>query len=530
MSIVHDGLDTELALLLDEVAATIEPHGDIEAVIAGASYLPATSGGSDGVRRPFRRAMIAAAAALLVTAGGAAAYQTVDNESDALVSSDVATVDATPINTSAAAKPVGDSVPPKASTPDPAGSATKSPTVGAVTSTLTAKLGKAALSATPPTQQVIGTAPAGAEVTIAGPFGNTIATADPTGRWIATVDLSQAVAGQQVLLAVTAAGVDSGVQLVVAMPGAPTTEPTATVPASTVPEPTTPVSTKPVTGTTVPKTVTDPGKTTSFTAVLGWTEGNGAPLKVGLWGKADAGSTVTVASDRGTASTVASAAGTWEIVLELRDVPPGGKVGLRVSSSTSEKVHDFTAKAPHAEPVAVTKPFTVALGHADLGANPMKQVFTGTGNAGSVVRVASDYGVVEATVGKEGSWEAKLKVEAPYGVVVGVRVTNSASPSSFDFALQRPAAPVQEFTAKAAFADCNEPIAWNEYSGKAAPGAVITIESPFGGGVVTARSDGTWSARVEFPSAPIDQTFMVKVRSSQGGPVYEYAFVRLAPK
>lgn len=523
MSIVHDGIDTDLALLLDEVAATIEPHGDIDAVLAGTPVMPVTARGGVA-RRPLRHTMVAAAAALLVTAGGAAAYQTIDDDGDALVSSDVTTVDAVPGVT----KPADPA--PVTSTPDPAASPASSATTGASTSTLTAKLGESAWTATPPTQQILGTAPVGAEVTVTGPYGSTSTSADASGRWSAAVDLGMAMPGEKIRLVVTAAGVDRSVGLTVQIPGTPTTEPKPTEPQPTVPKPTVPDSAEPAADTTVPKSTTDTGKTSTFTAVLGWTEGTGSPLKVGLWGQSDPGSTVTVSSDRGSGSVVATAAGTWEIVVELRNVPPGGKVGLRVSSTASAKVHDFTAKAPHAEPVPVSKPFTAALGHADLGATPMKQYFTGTGDAGSTIRVASDYGVVETVVGKEGYWEAKLKVEVPFGVTVGVRVTSSASSSFYDFSLQRPAAPAHEFTAKAAYTDCSDPIPYNEYSGMAAPGALITIESPYGGGQVTAGPDGTWWARVEFPSAPLDQPFTVKVRSSQGGSKYEFPFVRLAPQ
>lgn len=523
MSMIHDRIDTDLALLLDEVAATIDPHGDIDAVLAGTPVMPVTARGGVA-RRPLRHTMVAAAAALLVTAGGAAAYQTIDDDGDALVSSDVTTVDATPVES----KPVGTSpadAAPVTAKPDQSETPVVSTKAGTATSTLTAKLGESALTATPPTQQIRGTAPAGAEIAIAGPFGTTLATADAGGKWSATVDLSAAVPGEKVRFVVTAAGVERGIELFVTVPTAPTTEPKPTAPPATTTD-----SSKPTTDTTVPKVTTDPGKASTFTAVLGWTEGTGKPLKVGLWGQSDPGSTVTVSSDRGSGSVVATASGTWEMVVELRDVPPGGKVGLRVSSSASTKVHEFTAKAPHAEPVAVTKPFTAALGHADLGATPMKQYFTGTGDAGSTIRVASDYGVVETVVGKEGYWEAKLKVEVPFGVTVGVRVTSSASSSFYDFSLQRPAAPVQKFTAQAKYNDSRDQFPFNEYWGGGAPGAVITIESPYGGTVVTAGPDGSWWARVEFSPIPVDTTFTVKVRSSQGGHVYDYAFVRLAPQ
>lgn len=287
------------------------------------------------------------------------------------------------------------------------------------------------------------------------------------------------------------------VELVVTVPAAPTTEPK---PVSTdAPKPETPV-------------------VQEFTVTLGWTEGDGTPLVAGLWGKAAPGSVIGATSANGSATVTADGGGEWEMVLELREVAPGTKVGIRLTSSTSTKVHEFTAKAPPSEVAPQPEEFTAQLGSGDLGASPMKQGFYGTGTPGSVVRAQSAYGAAEVAVGAEGGWELRLKMfEVPAGTTVHVTITNTASDAVRQFELVRPTAPVNGFTANAAFVECDATPPFNEYWGKGAVGSTITITSPYGSGQAVTGADGKWSARIEFPDAPVGQPFEVTVTSTQGG-------------
>ena len=52
--------------------------------------------------------------------------------------------------------------------------------------------------------------------------------------------------------------------------------------------------------------------------------------------------------------------------------------------------------------------------------------------------------------------------------------------------------------------------------GTAEPGSKITITSEFGGGVTWANDEGDWEVRVEFPEAPLGETFLVTVRDEFG--------------
>ena len=308
---------------------------------------------------------------------------------------------------------------------------------------------------------------------------------------------------------VTFGGAADVVEFVVTVPSVPTTEP-KDVPTTEAPKPETPA-------------------VQEFTATLGWTEGDGTPLVVGLWGRAAPGSVIGATSANGSATATADGSGEWEMVLELREVAPGARVGIRVTSSTSTKVHEFTAKAPPSEVAPETEEFTAQLGTGDLAASPMKQGFYGTGTPGSVVYAESAYGSAEAVVGSAGGWELRLKMlEVPAGTTVLVTISNSASDTVRQFELVRPAAPVYEFTANAAFTECDATPPFNEYWGKGAVGSTVTISSPYGGGQVVVGADGKWDARIEFPDAPVGQQFEVTVTSTQGGS-YGFPMLRVAP-
>jgi hypothetical protein len=278
-------------------------------------------------------------------------------------------------------------------------------------------------------------------------------------------------------------------------------------------------------------------------------------------GTSPAGDKVVVTTPWGTEETHADDRGEWSVVLELKGLPGGTVIPITVGFDKSpdkrfafELVRPADTVAPTTskpapppttiKPVETTVPkvqpeppkpeptpieFTADLGSADLANEPMKQYFYGTGTPGSVVRAESPYGSAEATVGSKGYWEFKLQMYGvPVGTGVGVRVVNSASGNVYEFTLVRqspPPPPEIEFSANAAFSSCDAATPYNEYWGKSTPGATITISSPYGSGQTTSNGDGKWSARVEFPGAPIGETFTVTITSSKSGAAYQFAMV-----
>jgi hypothetical protein len=122
--------------------------------------------------------------------------------------------------------------------------------------------------------------------------------------------------------------------------------------------------------------------------------------------------------------------------------------------------------------------------------------------------------------------------EVPPGTKVGVRITSSTTDKVREFALQRPGtpAPVEvDFTANAALTttDATPPV--NEYWGTSTSGAVISITSEYGSKQVESNAEGKWSARLEFPDAPVGGTFNVHITSTKGTAVYDFPLTRLGP-
>ncbi|MCL1600001.1 MAG: hypothetical protein M3112_00515 [Actinomycetia bacterium] len=72
------------------------------------------------------------------------------------------------------------------------------------------------------------------------------------------------------------------------------------------------------------------------------------------------------------------------------------------------------------------------------------------------------------------------------------------------------------FTANQQYGTCSEPVPYDIFSGKAKPGTVVKISSPHGNGIAEVNDDGTWSVRVEFPTAPYNDQFTVTAQDQTG--------------
>ena len=72
------------------------------------------------------------------------------------------------------------------------------------------------------------------------------------------------------------------------------------------------------------------------------------------------------------------------------------------------------------------------------------------------------------------------------------------------------------FTATQAYGSCGEDIPYDIFSGTATPGTLITSSSPYGSGSTMADSGGHWQKTVQFPTAPRNETFTVRL-SGLGG-------------
>ncbi|MGZ4740898.1 MAG: hypothetical protein ACXV8V_16770 [Ilumatobacteraceae bacterium] len=290
--------------------------------------------------------------------------------------------------------------------------------------------------------------------------------------------------------------------------------------------------TVPVTEPTVPATEpTVAPVAIEFTARLGTNGLSKTPMTQGFYGNAQPGSAIHLASQYGAADATANSNGKWETTLTMVEVPPGTTVGVRITSSTSDRVREFSLLRPVPPPAVIE--FRAKLGTNGLAGTPMTQGFYGTAQPGSAIRISCDGGVAETVAGPDGNWEAVLTVpDGPPGSTIGVRITSSTATVVREFSLVRPGTPAPvsiDFTANAGWAttDATPPV--DEYWGTSTAGAVISITSPYGGVQVESNADGKWTARPTFPDAPVGVTFNVHITSSKGTAAYDFPLTRVAP-
>lgn len=269
-----------------------------------------------------------------------------------------------------------------------------------------------------------------------------------------------------------------------------------------------------------------------FTAKLGADGRAKTPMTQGFYGAANPGSAIRAGSPYGVAEAIANGDGKWELTLVMKEVPAGTKVPVRITSSTSDRVREFTLERP-APPAPAVIEFTAALGANGQANTPMTQGFYGTAQPGSAIRISCDWGVAETTAGPLGKWDATLVMnDVPPGTLVHVRITSSTTTVVREFTLQRPGEvvpPTVAFTAAAGWATTDHTPPTDSYSGTATAGSVITLSSEYGGAQTTANGDGHWSVVVEFPSAPVGSTFSVHITSSQHDASYDIPLSVVGP-
>lgn len=92
--------------------------------------------------------------------------------------------------------------------------------------------------------------------------------------------------------------------------------------------------------------------------------------------------------------------------------------------------------------------------------------------------------------------------------------TTTAAPAPTTTA--SPVAATVAFSATQKYGSCGEAVPYDIFSGTATPGSTVTISSAYGAGSATADADGHWGKKVEFPSAPRNETFAVNISGSGG--------------
>jgi hypothetical protein len=240
-------------------------------------------------------------------------------------------------------------------------------------------------------------------------------------------------------------------------------------------------------------------------------------------------------------------------------LPTGLVFGMAMSGSDSgsekTKVEKPTAEPPaskpeptatapkptEAPPPADTTPPALAITRPKDGEHVTEKqyVFKGTTEPGAKV-FAGDF---QANVDSKGNWSIML-ILSPGANGAHFRAVDAAGNVAeasvtvhLDVAKPKPPAdekpadkPAEEepkkhddghedehtFKAAQEFGSCSENPPYDVFYGKGAPGATVTISSPYGHESTTIDPDGKWKVKVFFPTAPMGVKFAVTVTASTG--------------
>jgi hypothetical protein len=207
-----------------------------------------------------------------------------------------------------------------------------------------------------------------------------------------------------------------------------TPEPTVPLTEPTVPptEPTEPPTEPPVAPVVI-----------EFTAKLGANGQANNPMTQGFYGNAQPGSAIRIGSEWGVAETVAGPEGHWEATLVMPEVPAGTTVAVRITSSTSERVREFTLQRP-GDPAPPSIDFTANAALTSTDASPPFNEYWGTSTAGAVITITSPYGGAVVESNADGRWNARPTFpDAPVGETFNVHITSSKGEAVYDFPLTR---------------------------------------------------------------------------------------------
>ena len=416
-----NNFEHHLTALLDDVASSVHPHPDPDAI-----FFPtvATVPNEARVLRP--RWFAVAAAGFVLVGGSAFAMERITNDPPIRVvpaATPVAEPTAEPTSTTvestttvesvvtlppkepvfksvvvsdATVRPTEPTVPPTEPTVPPT-----EPTSPPVVIEFTAKLGGDGRAKTPMKQGFYGTAQPGSAIRVASEFGVSETMANADGKWETTLKMLEVPAGTSVYVRITSNTSDTVREFWLQRPESP------------------------------------PPSTIEFTANLGADGQANSPMTQGFYGTAQPGSAIRVGSEWGVAETVAGPNGNWDATLVMPEVPPGTKVGVRITSSTTDKVREFTLKRPGA-PTPPSIDFTANAALTTTDATPPFNEYWGTSTAGAVISITSPYGGAQVESNAEGMWSARPTFpDAPVGVTFNVHITSSKGTAVYDFPLTR---------------------------------------------------------------------------------------------
>ena len=120
----------------------------------------------------------------------------------------------------------------------------------------------------------------------------------------------------------------------------------------------------------------------------------------------------------------------------MYEVPAGTTVGVLVTNSASDAVHDFGLLRPEPEPEPEPIDFTANAALEVSDSNPLVNEYWGTSTPGAVITIASPYGGGEFSANGDGFWDARIVFEgAPVGEPFTVVITSSKGEAVYEFAM-----------------------------------------------------------------------------------------------
>ena len=413
-----NNFEHQLTALLDDVASSVHPHPDPDAV-----FFPTVTTVPNEVRVLRPRWFAVAAAGFVLVGGSAFAMERVTSdppnrvipaatpvveppaESTSTSVESTTTIEA--VVTLPAKEPVfkpvvvSDATVRPTEPTEPTVPPTE-PTLPPVVIEFTAKLGTDGRAKSPMTQGFYGMAQPGSAIRVASAYGVSETTADGNGKWKTTLTMVEVPAGTTVAVRITSNTSDRVREFTLERPAPPA--PTAAV---------------------------------EFTAYLGANGQANSPMTQGFYGNAEPGSAIRIATGWGVAETVAGPNAIWEATLTMIEVPPGTTVPVRITSNTSDRVREFTLQRPGV-PAPTPIDFTANAGWTTTDATPPVCEYWGTSTAGAVITLSSPYGGAQVESNADGHWTARPTFpDAPVGVTFNVHITSSKGTAVYDFPLTR---------------------------------------------------------------------------------------------
>lgn len=244
-------------------------------------------------------------------------------------------------------------------------------------------------------------------------------------------------------------------------------------------------------------------------------------------GKAEPGTTITVTSPFGGGKAVAGVDGYWKVKVTFEAAPVGEPFTVTVTDGTETKTFTFTRKesAPAEQPApsgfeALWQKFGVS-----REAVPY-EVFEGRTTPGTLVTASSPYGSGQTESNADGGWRIKLEFSGvPVGETFEIVLTSGDFQKVVTYTWKGPDV-FEGFEVWQKSGYSTGPVPYDVFEGRAKPGSLITISSPYGGAEVEANAEGYWRLEVEFPDAPMGETFNIEV--TDGTHIKTFTFLRKA--